>query len=193
MLCQLRVPHLQLNCLSWEKGGGFVNMWTLECEHWQQIHKNTSGLFIWGKIAVCVWKCVLQDETVCMCVSVCPSGVCNLCCLCLLPGCDAEGGCDGNLPLFKSTAGTSKPASAAGITEIIRHKRLIYIKMLINLFSLSPVRQKWPCVLCICLCDLCVWRLKYVFFFWSVMNEESEALTEAFTPFFSISFSLYIS
>ncbi len=113
------------------------------------------------------------------CVCVSPSGVCNLCCLCLLPGCDAEGGCDGNLPLFKSTAGTSKPASAAGITEIIRHKRLIYIKMLINLFSLSPVRLRWPCVLYICLCDPCVWRLKY---FWSVMNEESEALTEAFTP-----------
>lgn len=48
--------------------------------------------------------------------------------------------------LFKSTAGTSKHA-AAGITEIIRHKRLIYIKMLINLSSHCPVRLRWPCVL----------------------------------------------
>lgn len=65
--------------------------------------------------------------------------VCNLCRLGLLSGCDAEGGCDGNLPQFKSTAGTSKPtAAAAGITKIIRHKRLLYIKMLINLFSLGP-------------------------------------------------------
>lgn len=74
-----------------------------------------------------------------------PSGVCNLCRLFLLPGCDAEGGCDGNLPQFKSTAGTSKPAAAsagAGITKIIRHKRLICIKMLINLFSLSPSRAR---------------------------------------------------
>lgn len=47
--------------------------------------------------------------------------------------------------LFKSTAGTSKPA-ATGITEIIRHKRLIYIKMLINLFSLQPSQAEMaPC------------------------------------------------
>lgn len=74
--------------------------------------------------------------------------------------------------LFKSTAGTSKPA-AAGITEIIRHKRLIYIKMLINLLSLSPVRLRWPGALDVC--DLCVWRRQSlsVCFFWSVMNEES--------------------
>lgn len=108
-----------------------------------------------------------------VCVCVCPSGVCNLCCLCLLAGCDAEGGCDGNLPLFKSTAGTSKPA-AAEITEIIRHKRLIYIKMLINLSSLRPIRLRWPYVLFICLCELCVWRLEGIVL-WSVMSEESDA------------------
>lgn len=51
------------------------------------------------------------------------------CVISAVSGCDAEGGCDGNLPQFKSTAGTSKPtAAAAGITKIIRHKRLIYIK-----------------------------------------------------------------
>lgn len=126
----------------------------LECEHWQQIYRDAKGFFLWGKTTLSVWMCVCKTR---QCVCMCLSEVCNLCFLCLLPGCDAEGRCDGNLPLFKSTAGTSK--AAAGITEIIRHKHLIYIKMLINLSSLSSDRLRWPCVLysiSVCVIGVCL-------------------------------------
>lgn len=150
-----------IHCLNWEEWRG-GRVWVSKTEHWQQIHRNTQGRVLRGKITmcVCVQLCMLV-ETVYKCV--CPSGVCNLCCLCLLPGCDAEGGCDGNLPQFKSTAGTSKPtAAAAGITKIIRHKRLIYIKMLINLFSLSHA-ELGLCTVYLSVWSVCVWRHKCTF------------------------------
>ncbi|MEQ2316176.1 hypothetical protein AMECASPLE_029992 [Ameca splendens] len=76
--------------------------------------------------------------------------------------------------LFKSTAGTSKPA-AAGITEIIRHKCLIYIKMLINLSSHCPVRLRWHCVLHNISAVRCVLMMTaalcFKYYFWSFVDK----------------------
>lgn len=143
------------------------------------MHRIVQGFFLWGKttLSTVSVKICVQDETACVCVR--PSGVCNLCFLCLLPGCDAEGRCDGNLPLFKSTAGTSKPA-AAGITEIIRHKHLIYIKMLINLVG----RAEMALYCSLSASVMCVCRLKHISLVtsgWGVGN-----LSEGFHPHFHL-------